>query len=459
MSATKIRGVILSTALTFLGLLSTLPAFAKSLVLAGGGFKDLTTTVYQTDGVTPRAPGTGPIGDANTVAIYQKILALTGGTKKIGVITTASDAASAAANGKYYVDVFKYFGASSTGTQWIPIVINSSGTACATNNSDAAIVSQINSMDGFFIGGGDQSRIIRCFFNTSGSNRTDSPVMTALRNRYNAGAVVAGTSAGTAIQTGIPMITGGESYYALRNGAYTSVNGDNLSYDAKGGFGFFTYGALDTHFSERGRQGRIVRLAWNQYQNMAYGVDENTALVVTNVDTSSAVMEAIGQNGVSIFDLSQASSTRVSPIDSRACSSASNFKLCYIKTTYLTKGDTFAPTSKTYVPVGKYALTGSGTVQSLPSPQDIFSSPDNSISTGRRNPREFINLTLSLLNSSASKTTELTYEGTSSSTFRACLAKSANAGTQGYFGTFSGVTVTSFTNLVMDLLPSSTSCP
>lgn len=52
------------------------------------------------------------------------------------------------------------------------------------------------------------------------------------------------------------MVTGGESYEGLVYGAYPFVDDkspDNLSYNLKGGFGFFKYAYLDTHFSNRGR--------------------------------------------------------------------------------------------------------------------------------------------------------------------------------------------------------------
>lgn len=83
------------------------------------------------------------------------------------------------------------------------------------------------------------------------------------------------------------MITGGESYQALLYGAFNKIDDnhpDYLSYYPGGGFGFFKYGYLDTHFATRGRQGRLIRLISDLYNNVdipyGYGVDENTALAV-----------------------------------------------------------------------------------------------------------------------------------------------------------------------------------
>jgi cyanophycinase len=83
------------------------------------------------------------------------------------------------------------------------------------------------------------------------------------------------------------MVTGGESYFGLRYGVQDTLDskGDKVSYYAKGGFGFFKFGMfLDTHFSCRGRDGRMIALLRDlsgKYKiQKGVGMDENTALVV-----------------------------------------------------------------------------------------------------------------------------------------------------------------------------------
>jgi cyanophycinase len=454
------------------------PALAqRKLVMVGGGLKDLAPIVY--NGSVPRAPGTGPApvgAQVHTAAIFQRIVQLAGGSKNIGVLTTASAAADAQANGTYYVDVFRYYNGGAS-TTWIPVRIDASGN-CAVSNSDPALVAQINAMDGFFFGGGDQSRIVTCFFNGSGSSRTDSPIMTALRNKFLAGAVVSGTSAGTSILTGIPMPIGGESFYGLRYGVFgtlgtsttvpTSANNnplitstsyfDRLAEDIAGGFGFFTEGVVDPHFSERGRQGRIIRLAWNRFINQAFGVDENTALVAENAGTSSAAFTVVGESGVFVFDLTQSSSTRVSPGSSSPCSSApSSFKLCYIRTHYLTQGDGYAPATRTFS-TAKARIVGSGSMIRAPKPEDVFSSPDNTGSSGRKNPRAFAAWASSLLRSSATAASQSSFEGTSETRFKVCMQELSAESPAGYVSTVNP-TVVGFRNLIVDILPSTTPCP
>lgn len=62
------------------------------------------------------------------------------------------------------------------------------------------------------------------------------------------------------------MITAGESYYSLKYKAQENMdnNIDIVSYDKYGGLGIFTLGLyLDTHFSCRGRDGRLIGLIFD----------------------------------------------------------------------------------------------------------------------------------------------------------------------------------------------------
>jgi cyanophycinase len=401
----------------------TAQATGKNLVLVGGGLKD------------------------DNAAVYQKIVALAGGTgvAKIGIITAASvpesqdpnrgtaTASNAKANGLYYANLFKTtYGA--LDAQWIPIDLDQ-----IANNSSQAVVNQLNGMTGFFFGGGDQSRLITCFYL---SNHQNSPALSAILNRYAAGSVISGSSAGTAIMNAAPMVTGGESYNALRYGSFSSIsasNPDDLSYDNLGGFGLFSYGLIDTHFSERGRQARIVRLASDRAKTMAYGVDENTALVVTNADTSTAKMEVLGQNGVFIFDL--VGSTK---------GTGSSWSISNVKTSYLSSGDSYNPATKTATFASfKTALVGRERYASAKSPsRDIFSSPNNSCSTGRCKPREFVNIANDLFDSRSSQTSGQSYE--SGPIFEAKMVKSSTLGSAGYQGKQNNINFYSFKNLRLD---------
>lgn len=419
------RTLLLS--LVTLGVFIALPARGKSLVLVGGALQ---------------YPATG---DPDGISIYQKIIDLAGGTRnaKIGIFTTASSSGeSAKENGKLWIEDFQALGV--TDIVWIPIHTDN----CKVEKNNPAIVSQIKSRTGFMFGGGDQSLITQCFFNeNSKGTRTDSPAMVALRSKYEQGAVVAGTSAGTAVQTGAPMITEGESYEALLKGP-TSLIGPppvvrELYYNPLGGLGFFNYGLTDTHFSERGRQGRIIRLASDLKKQMAYGVDENTALVVTNADTPKVNMEVIGQGGTFIFDLSRARPSK-----------RTYWSIFGVAATYLTQEDRFNPlTKKATIAKWKSSLTGRERFTSVTPSTDIFSSlvPEPPPDQGRANPRAFVNTATYLFDSHATTAKGRSFES-NPVPYNVRLTKSRNAGSQGFLGkNRTGTLKYSFQNLIVDI--------
>ena len=413
---------VLRCTLFLLALLPMAGQAAGPLVLIGGAIKD------------------------DNAAVYQRLIQLAGGSQaRIGIITAASippsqdpdagtaNARNSQANGEFYAALLETYGAQDA--QWIPIDLDSIG-----NNSNSQVIEQINGMTGFFFGGGDQSRLTQTL---QTSTRQDTPALAAIRARHAQGAVLAGTSAGTAIMVQGPMITGGESYDALRYGVYTSPGGDDLSYDMQGGFGFFNHGLLDTHFSERGRQGRILRLADHTNVPFAFGVDEDTALLVQdNPSLGQVEMEVIGSNGVFVFDLRN-----------KERGTGSSYALYDVLASYLTAGDRYRPATQQFViGTGKTSLRGSEYYSSaMTATGDIFSSPNNSGANGRRNPREFVTVSVDLFDSQSTSTLGRTYER--NPRFRVDLFKSSQFDSHGYQGVIGGKRVTSYVRMLMDMRP------
>ena len=462
---------LLLLTLTGFSLLNSPPALAKSLVLIGGGLEDV---------LEPEDPAEL----VHTQAIYQKMIELAGGYRgaKIGIITAGAE--NYKDNGKYYLKAFKKLGAADA--QVIPIDIDN-----ISNNKDPDIVKQVKTMTDFFFGGGDQSRYITTFLN---EDNTDSPVLRAIRQSYENGAAIFGTSAGTAIQAGgnyfklveiegkeseikLPMITDGTSYDAFRVLDEEDLDKDlckqnwydlydekdcsdpddryfPLSYYPNGGFGFFNYGLLDSHLAERGRQGRIVRLAWEEYIDDAYAPDENTALVVTDVDTPEVEMSVVGERGVNIFDLSSALK------NTGACRRQANSdyeKICGVKYTYLTQDDKYNPLTKTVTIANwKSPLTGSENHERAKSPSlDVFSSPDNcvhpdncSVHSRRENPRELLDMANDLFDSRSPSTYGETHEDRP--IVKVTLTKDQSSGSTGYYGSSNHEDFYSFKNLLLD---------
>lgn len=170
---------------------------------------------------------------------------------------------------------------------------------CAQGHQQA--VKMINDADAIFINGGNQSLTYQALKLPDGS---DSPELAAIRKLLQNGEmVIGGTSAGTAVMSGgsylgkaSAMLTNGRSAEAFYQGALAQaaplegcennqscpigVDENSLTYQANGGLGLFLWGVLDTHFSERGRQGRLLGLVSQTGGQFGFGVDETTALLV-----------------------------------------------------------------------------------------------------------------------------------------------------------------------------------
>ena len=77
---------------------------------------------------------------------------------------------------------------------------------------DPAIVEKVADMTGFFFGGGEPSRIMKTLYR---EGRVETAVMAAVREKWKAGVMVAGTSAGIEVfQDGV-VITGEIYKYRL----------------------------------------------------------------------------------------------------------------------------------------------------------------------------------------------------------------------------------------------------
>ncbi|MGB3613168.1 MAG: cyanophycinase [Elainellaceae cyanobacterium] len=442
--------------------------FIESTILGGSDVIDDTTP--DSPVLEPTPPRTTPGGspsrtlimvggawqfpeteDPYGVSIYLDILKRAGGVKnaKIGIFTTASSSGQRAReNGRLYEQDFEdlydlylkdRFPNATIDVEWIPYHIDN----YKRKQDDRDLLKQIRSRNAFIFGGGDQSLITEAFFNEDSETgaRTKTRPFQVFRRRFNQGAIVAGTSAGTTSQVRSPMITEGESYEALTEEPISLVGSPpfvrELHYNPLGGLGLFNYGLLDTHFSERGRQGRIIRLSSEVDVPRSYGVDENTALIVTDVGTSDVNMRVLGEGGVFISDLSNAT------VDD-----GEDWGITGVNTTYLTEGDVYDPLTQQARFRGKTALTG--TEATTPSTDNVFSwkDPDTGDWT---DPRAFTDTAIDLFRSQSSLGTGLSFE--SSPVQYVVNMRKADAA-QGYIGQDSqGAETVSFDNLIVDILP------
>lgn len=139
-------------------------------------------------------------------------------------------------------------------------------------NTDS-IARRLAGVTGVWFGGGDQSRLIKVLRGT----KTDS----AIRARYNAGAVIGGTSAGAAVMSKV-MITGDERHPGGdrrdTTNAYLTIARDNIVTDT--GFALIGSAIIDQHFLRRKRASRLISLVLETEPHLGVGIDESTALIV-----------------------------------------------------------------------------------------------------------------------------------------------------------------------------------
>jgi cyanophycinase len=115
----------------------------------------------------------------------------------------------------------------------------------------------------------------------------DPELLAAVRARFAAGVVFGGTSAGAAVMSA-RMITG--------EGDFTVIDGDAV--EVRPGLGFVGGVIVDQHFVRRQRQNRLFGLVLKHPQERGVGIDEDTALLVTD----GRHAEVVGRGPVVVVD-------------------------------------------------------------------------------------------------------------------------------------------------------------
>ena len=190
----------------------------------------------------------------------------------------------------------------------------------ATSPFDERLIERLRAFGSVFFTGGDQARIIA----TLVQDGVETPALIAIRELYADGGLIAGSSAGAAIMSG-PMLLGGTSLHAISRGMDEARDGtDNFDACRLGsGLGFFEWGVVDQHFLARGRIGRLVAAAQASGHSLAFGVDENTALLVQGEHG-----EVVGETGVILIDLRRAQ-----------CEPEAGYPARGVRVSYLDDGD------------------------------------------------------------------------------------------------------------------------
>ncbi|NMA93262.1 MAG: cyanophycinase [Clostridiales bacterium] len=169
----------------------------------------------------------------------------------------------------------------------------------------------LDGVNGVWFTGGDQYFTNRCLLRPDGS---DTKLLARLREIYQNGGVIGGSSAGAAIMSRA-MIGNGNNRGVLASDEIL----DYSDYDAlceienpcqplvlDKGLGFFKEGVVDQHFDKRPRLLRLIKacISNREGQRIGYAVSEDTALIYDNGHIS-----VVGSSSIYIADCRNAKET------------------------------------------------------------------------------------------------------------------------------------------------------
>jgi cyanophycinase len=177
---------------------------------------------------------------------------------------------------------------------------------------------------GVFFAGGDQWRLRRALVD---ANDQPNGWLRGLRAAFDDGRiVVGGTSAGSAVQSGPGMLSNGTPQHALAHAARFAppptpgctrdnrcggLDEDAMTLWRAGGLGLAGPLLVDTHFSERAREWRLLRALAAAGQRWGVGVDEASAIVLRRVEHGHE-LEAVGASGGWLFGIDSVECGRIS---------------------------------------------------------------------------------------------------------------------------------------------------
>jgi cyanophycinase len=139
-------------------------------------------------------------------------------------------------------------------------------------------IKKMRDSDALFFTGGDQLHVT--------SLLGGSPLCDTIYQKIEKGFVIAGTSAG-AMMMSDSMIVSGTSDTAPKSGGVEIAPGMNL----------LTETIIDTHFSQRGRHGRLMTAIAHFPKLLGIGLDERTAICL-----SDGGFKVIGEGVVTVMD-------------------------------------------------------------------------------------------------------------------------------------------------------------
>jgi len=202
------------------------------------------------------------------------------GNKRIAVITYETSPSN------WMPDYFEWLGAEEA----------ENFSVSSRDEADAeSLYEALKTYEGIFFKGGDQSKYYEYYKNTR--------LQDAVKEIYEEGGVLSGTSAGLAILSGVIFSAENGTVYSHEalgdpNNQYMTLRDDFLS--------VFPGFIFDSHFAERGRFGRLIGFLGNWKLNQddeitGIGVDDKTAFCIGK----DGVGRAFGTGAVSIYRIGE----------------------------------------------------------------------------------------------------------------------------------------------------------
>ena len=265
--------------------------------------------------------------------ILKEVVKLARGPKaRIVVMTVATD--HPAEVGGEYADLFKRLGVDD---------VRELDVSSRADALDAKALEVLKDATCLFFTGGDQLHVTSLIGGTE--------MQALIHRRYEKGLLIAGTSAGAAMMSN-SMIVKGDS---RENPRFESVQ-------LGPGMDLLIGAVIDTHFSQRGRFGRLLTATAHYPQDMGLGIDEDTAMVVNR-----GGFEVIGSGAVTIIDAGAMTYTNLPYAETRGSLSLYN-----VRVHVLTEGH-------------KFNLTTREPVEAEPGPKRDGNSDSGKKRAGRQN--------------------------------------------------------------------------
>lgn len=201
-------------------------------------------------------------GGSQSDSLVARFVELAGGRGRARIAVVPMASSEPAASGEEKVLQLGEFGADAFVLLLTRVQAESASTA-----------RRLDGVTGIWFSGGDQVRLAPVLVGT--------PTLAAMKQRYRAGAVVGGTSAGAAVLSD-SMLTGNQRPPGDTLGYY----GDEFPLIARDvievvpGLGFFPGVIVDQHFIRRERLNRLLAAVLERPTLLGIGIDESTALEV-----------------------------------------------------------------------------------------------------------------------------------------------------------------------------------